>query len=189
MKDSCFADKESGVSPVIGVMLMLVVTIIIAAVVSGFAGGLTDSSTDVPVAAFEFKVYSNYMIASSHGDTGPYLEAIMKSGEAIDTGDLKIVSYYEDADRNIISHEFTQSPEFQGAHGSKNTFRSFNGPSTNTFFGRPGAYWHTGDKFCGGIEYVLGVPDAGIEAGNLIEINVVHEPSNTVIWSDEVTVI
>lgn len=31
---------ESAVSPVVGVMLMLVVTIIIAAVVSGFAGGL-----------------------------------------------------------------------------------------------------------------------------------------------------
>ncbi|MDH7510691.1 MAG: type IV pilin N-terminal domain-containing protein [Methanolinea sp.] len=33
-------DKDSAVSPVVGVMLMLVVTIIIAAVVSGFAGGL-----------------------------------------------------------------------------------------------------------------------------------------------------
>ncbi|WP_062398034.1 type IV pilin N-terminal domain-containing protein [Methanogenium cariaci] len=119
MKCPYFTEEESGVSPVIGVMLMLVVTIIIAAVVSGFAGGLTDSSTDVPVAAFEFKAYSAFMIASSHGGAGPYLEAIMKSGEAIDTGDLKIVSYYEDADRNIISHEFTQSPEFQGAHGSK----------------------------------------------------------------------
>jgi FlaG/FlaF family flagellin (archaellin) len=32
--------KEDAVSPVVGVMLMLVVTIIIAAVVSGFAGGL-----------------------------------------------------------------------------------------------------------------------------------------------------
>ena len=32
--------KENAVSPVVGVMLMLVVTIIIAAVVSGFAGGL-----------------------------------------------------------------------------------------------------------------------------------------------------
>jgi flagellin-like protein len=32
--------KENAVSPVIGILLMLVVTIIIAAVVSGFAGGL-----------------------------------------------------------------------------------------------------------------------------------------------------
>ena len=31
---------DHGVSPVVGIMLMLVVTIVIAAVVSGFAGGI-----------------------------------------------------------------------------------------------------------------------------------------------------
>lgn len=187
--DCSVRENESGVSPVIGVMLMLVITVIVAAVVSGFAGGLMDSSTDVPVAAFEFKAYSSFMVASSAGGAGPYLEAIMKSGEAIDTADLKIVSYWEDADGNTHSHEFTESALFQGAKGSKNTFRSFNGPGTNTFFGDTGAYWHTGDKFCGGIEYVLGYPDDEVEPGDIIEVNVVHEPTNTVIWSGEVTVI
>ena len=38
----------NAVSPVVGVMLMLVVTIIIAAVVSAFAGGLGQSSSKVP---------------------------------------------------------------------------------------------------------------------------------------------
>ena len=41
-------DKESAVSPVVGVMLMLVVTIIIAAVVSAFAGGLSTGSNKMP---------------------------------------------------------------------------------------------------------------------------------------------
>jgi flagellin-like protein len=36
--------NDRAVSPVVGVMLMLVVTIIIAAVVSGFAGGLIGSN-------------------------------------------------------------------------------------------------------------------------------------------------
>ena len=44
--------NEDAVSPVIGVMLMIVVTIIIAAVVSGFAGGMTSSESKVPNAAF-----------------------------------------------------------------------------------------------------------------------------------------
>ncbi len=43
---------EDAVSPVIGVMLMIVVTVIIAAVVSGFAGGMTSSESKVPNAAF-----------------------------------------------------------------------------------------------------------------------------------------
>jgi len=39
---------ESAVSPVVGVMLMLVVTIIIAAVVAAFAGGLAETSSTAP---------------------------------------------------------------------------------------------------------------------------------------------
>ncbi|MDI9633023.1 MAG: type IV pilin N-terminal domain-containing protein [Methanolinea sp.] len=41
------------VSPVVGVMLMLVVTIIIAAVVSGFAGGLAGESRKAPQASIK----------------------------------------------------------------------------------------------------------------------------------------
>ncbi|MDH7593153.1 MAG: type IV pilin N-terminal domain-containing protein [Methanomicrobiales archaeon] len=44
-------DMESAVSPVVGVMLMLVVTIIIAAVVSAFAGGLAGESRKAPQAS------------------------------------------------------------------------------------------------------------------------------------------
>lgn len=44
--------KEDAVSPVIGVMLMLVVTIIIAALVSSFAGGLGSSTETTPTVTF-----------------------------------------------------------------------------------------------------------------------------------------
>ena len=43
--------NEDGVSPVVGVMLMLVVTIVIAAMVSAFAGGLGSSQEKVPQAS------------------------------------------------------------------------------------------------------------------------------------------
>lgn len=174
-----FRENESGVSPVIGVMLMLVVTIIVAAVVSAFAGGLTDSSTDVPVAAFEFKVYKQFITASYGPGASDQVVAIMKSGEAIDTQYLKIVSYYKDDDGNIVSHEFTESQP--GA-----LFFAKGSLGTDTYFGKPGTYWHTGDKFFGLPGVLFGVtPDRG----DTIEINVVHKPTNTVIWSDEVTVI
>ena len=45
--------NDDAVSPVIGVMLMLVVTIIIAAVISGFAGGLVGSQKSTPSASFD----------------------------------------------------------------------------------------------------------------------------------------
>ncbi len=44
--------NEDAVSPVIGVMLMIVVTVIVAAVVSAFAGGMSTSESKVPNAAF-----------------------------------------------------------------------------------------------------------------------------------------
>ena len=50
MKPSISRNYESAVSPVVGVMLMLVVTIILAAVVSAFAGGFTGSQTKTPQA-------------------------------------------------------------------------------------------------------------------------------------------
>jgi len=46
-------ERDDAVSPVIGVMLMLVVTIIIAAVISGFAGGLVTSQEPAPSASFD----------------------------------------------------------------------------------------------------------------------------------------
>lgn len=44
--------SDDAVSPVVGVMLMLVVTIIIAALVSSFAGGLGTSTEATPTVAF-----------------------------------------------------------------------------------------------------------------------------------------
>ena len=44
--------NEEAVSPVVGVMLMLVVTIIIAAIVAGFSGGVVGSEKSAPQSSF-----------------------------------------------------------------------------------------------------------------------------------------
>ena len=158
---------------------MLVVTIIIAAVVSGFAGGLTDTSTDTPIASFDFKVYEKFIMATTGDSSGtPKVVANMKSGEAIDTSDLKIVSYWEDNDGNI--HTFTYTGEGTTA------FASHSGPTSSAPFGDAGAYWHAGDQYNGIPTYVLG---KNFARGEKVEINIVYEPTDTVIWSDKVTAI
>ncbi|MBO5432036.1 type IV pilin N-terminal domain-containing protein [Methanocorpusculum sp.] len=45
--------KEEAVSPVIGIMLMLVVTIVVAAVITGFAMDLSKDTNKTPTAIFE----------------------------------------------------------------------------------------------------------------------------------------
>lgn len=62
---------DEGVSPVVGVMLMLVVTIVIAAVVSAFSGGLTSDTKKTPQMSIK-ATYSNstgMTISHQGGDT------------------------------------------------------------------------------------------------------------------------
>jgi len=73
MKERYF---EDGVSPVVGVMLMLVVTIVIAAVVSGFAGGMMDSQDLAAQATLKgsFSISDGLVIRHTGGDPVPMHE-------------------------------------------------------------------------------------------------------------------
>jgi len=64
-------EKYSGVSPVVAVMLMLVVTIIIAAVVSAFAGGLSKTQDKVPQMTFDGKYSISKGIQLTHTGGDP----------------------------------------------------------------------------------------------------------------------
>jgi len=71
LKNSGFA--EHAVSPVVGVMLMLVVVIIIAAIVSGIAGGMVSGQKKVPQATIQatFSQSGGMTITHAGGDPLP----------------------------------------------------------------------------------------------------------------------
>jgi archaeal type IV pilus assembly protein PilA len=78
--------RDEGVSPVVGVMLMLVVTIIIAAVVSAYAGGLTAGEKKAPSASVEVHLKND-------GTGNTYmLWKVLSVSEGIPTKDLKITT-------------------------------------------------------------------------------------------------
>jgi len=87
-----FNKKERAVSPVVGVMLMLVVTIIIAAVVSAFAGGLSTGTKTAPVASFECHISNTGSWGDSVFDIG-----VLSTDKAIPTKDLKLVTTWTNA--------------------------------------------------------------------------------------------
>lgn len=60
------SNKEDAVSPVIGVMLMLVVTIVIAAVVAAFASGLGGDVDSAPAAVFDVDLDKNGNLKLQH---------------------------------------------------------------------------------------------------------------------------
>jgi FlaG/FlaF family flagellin (archaellin) len=80
--------KDHAVSPVVGVMLMLVVTIIIAAVVSGFAGGLVKGQTKVPQSAIQgtFSVTSGLTITNAGGAPIPTSSMLITTTDGPDFG-------------------------------------------------------------------------------------------------------
>lgn len=71
-------NTDRAVSPVIGVMLMLVVVIIIAAIVSAFAGGITSGQSKAPQAQIRgtFSISDGMSITHAGGDSLPTKELI-----------------------------------------------------------------------------------------------------------------
>ncbi|MDD1687874.1 type IV pilin [Methanoregula sp.] len=79
---------EDAISPVVGVMLMLVVVIIIAAIVSGFAGGLMGTGNgNAPTLAMDVKVVNTGSFAGSG-----FFATVTGVSEPIQTQDLRIVT-------------------------------------------------------------------------------------------------
>jgi len=90
---------EHGVSPVVGVMLMLSVTIIIAAIVSAAAGGLSGTKKQAPSAILEVHFYEN----QSYGNFfAPTMTIEHISGNPLQTKDLSITTYFRNESGQII---------------------------------------------------------------------------------------
>lgn len=95
---------ERAVSPVVGVMLMLVVTIIIAAVVSAFAGGLSGSQTKTPQASFQIKTGWDVKDDGSV-DTSAYDFAIEHmGGDPVPTKDTQLITYLTLPNGTVVRH-------------------------------------------------------------------------------------
>lgn len=88
LKRSTKKRGEDGISPVVGIMLMLVVTIIIAAVVSGYSGSITSgTSGKAPTATLEFHIKNGGLSSNSY-----FSMKVVGVSEPIPTKNLKIVT-------------------------------------------------------------------------------------------------
>lgn len=88
--------KENAVSPVVGVMLMLVVTIIIAAVVSAFAGGLGSTVQKAPTVSAETSIINTGYYYGSQ-----FTMVITGVSEPIPTKDVKLVTSWKAKNGNV----------------------------------------------------------------------------------------
>ncbi|MFA5330825.1 MAG: type IV pilin N-terminal domain-containing protein [Methanoregula sp.] len=135
-----YGNNDQAVSPVIGVMLILVVTVIIAAIVAAFAGGLGQTSEPAPVASIDVTIDLNY-------DPGwgglhvPYMLFHHRGGDTLKTQDLQIVTYYTVPQKylgtelpnagKIIKHTVDGSLSSGGANAWNQSMDPFTEPQIN----------------------------------------------------------
>ena len=82
--------NEDAVSPVIGVMLMLVVTVVIAAVVVTFSTGLAGDTKTTPTALFEVSNVETWVDPTIGKEEVAYLNIRQKGGESVPLDELQI---------------------------------------------------------------------------------------------------
>lgn len=120
--------SEDAVSPIIGVMLMLVVTVVIAAVVAVFATGMVEDTEPAPIAKLNVKIIHDQPVrwgesmsksTIQHSGTVPTLHLTHVSGDPLDTADLKLSFSWEceNPDCTIKDHTST----YQAGNGDKIT--------------------------------------------------------------------
>lgn len=192
---------DAAVSPVVGVMLMLVVVIIIAAVVSAFSAGISTGQKTTPSASID--VIIDTSIDDTMGGTTTKMIFEHLSGDPLPTKDLQIITYYTAPDGTVIRHiQDSSSPVTRLYSSARYTRVPFlNDPKV----GRSGYdpivnfgnfTWSTGDLLStgspAGTSALLGFNTSdsayGFKPGAIVEIKILHTPSSRYIYNHEVTV-
>ncbi|HJK77871.1 MAG TPA: type IV pilin N-terminal domain-containing protein [Methanocorpusculum sp.] len=89
-----FRKSEEGVSPVVGVMLMLIVTIVIAAIVAGFSTGLAASASPAPSAGFDYTIHAGLAEYNPVTQQPPVTVQVTSCTGELSSNDLQIVTSY-----------------------------------------------------------------------------------------------
>ena len=193
-------------SPVVGVMLMLVVTIIIAAVVSAFAGGMGSGTQKAPQASIDVRIKTS--MDDTMGGTNTVMTFTELSGDPLPTKDLAIVTYYKNNNGTVYKNKQTATSLATDLYGYGSTTRvpfindMRSGLSGNNPVKDFGNYtWKTGDILStgntAGTAHLLAInstttpytiSDSNFGSGSIVDVKILHVPSGQYIFSKEVSV-
>lgn len=181
-----FRSRESGVSPVIGVMLMITVTIIIAATLSAYVGGSTGELKRNPQATLTVRC------GGQGDDFNVFFEH--QAGDTLRTEDLQIVSWLKDKDGAVVKHvQDTDSPlETVDGESVRVPFvyesqTSTSDPSFGSAVWRAGTVAGTGDRKATAAFFGVSEEDLdGLIANNsMAEIDIVYRPGGNVLFRSD----
>ena len=152
--------KDDAVSPVIGVMLMLSITIILAAVLMAFAGGMADTKPATPsvdLSAEFVKSGSDIVLCLSHD-----------GGDALNPDDIKVTAYVRNA----------------AASGTPLIIKDFIGDDTTWNAGETLVI--DKDKTAELLGLAAEAVNTAAENATPVEIGIYHIPSSNVIYHADI---
>ena len=165
-----FRKNEDAVSPVIGVILMVAITVILAAVIAAFVFGLGGSQQAAPTAS---------IVASNNPDTGAYdLKIQHKGGEMLKGGDWKLSvvnATGSDTTPNFVTSNSTNGDLAVGAQVKVTTITT-------------GCPTTADDAVCSLNQSILFTTKAGLATGTKYDVKLVHIPSNAMLLDQVVEV-
>ena len=205
-KINMFQNNSKATSPVIGVMLMVVVTVILAAAVSSYSSGMVSTSSTAPTAVFDVKIEKDIDATGMPGLTLSYISIKEITGDAIQSKDLKIITI--DAGNNVTevlpnSGNTDYNYTYATTTYVTGTSPYWNNPSDGMFGTNPdkdfGNYTVKSGVVMVADEYNNYVGTTGMDAmfsewnsvkdGDWVTVRIIHIPSQKVIFQTEVEVI
>lgn len=188
--------NEHAVSPVIGVMLMIVVTIIIAAIVSAFAGDMSGGQSTAPVASISCSIVktdaNNATLTMTH-----------LSGDPINTANTRIIVSYKDANGNPMqSRTSGSSVSIANSAGSLVTVTvpyladprtgSLDKSDSVSNISYGNYVWNTGQVIttgnAAGFTAIIGPNPSAVSIGDTFNIQLVDTTSQKTIFEKDVSV-
>lgn len=170
---------DPAVSPVIGIMLMLTITLILAAIISGFTGGIAKSQQKPPQLVFESK-----LVNEGSETENSFLDInVISVSEGIPSRDLKFQTEWKGKERTIYRTSLSSgSSRYPLGFGS--------GASTSHDFGNytllAGTRLHVNGTFSG-METIFGPAWKEMSEGTPVRLQFVHIPSGAIIADKEIT--
>lgn len=163
-----FSKNEEAVSPVIGVILMVAITVILAAVIAAFVFGLGGSQSAAPTAS---------IVAANNPDTVTYdLKIQHKGGDLLKGGDYKL---------SVVSATGTNTaPNFVISAMGSDLSVGAQISVANTTAGCPG----TMNCSLTNASFDINAGNNAMESGKKYDVKLVHIPSNAMLIDQVVEV-
>ena len=174
-------DNKKGVSPVIGVILMVAITVILAAVIASFVFGMGSKVKSAPNAQLVLSDHEDKIDDNTGGDKILYISHY--GGDTLKCEDLKIIVFDKTNGQKDVLTWNQSANQFQGTNLIVNVTAGTDGDTNGKYYyvahngvievGDTVVLYESGD-FLG--------PD---DVPATIEVQIVHIPTNSIIFSGE----